>query len=93
MAECIADSLAERFVLDHMRMKARPNASAFQIRNVNQWLKNANEPIEPAEVKFLEKDEDLIPVVVKEKPPLRRFIDRFDLLKLTSCLRQRKVGR
>lgn len=73
-------------------MKARPNASAFQIKNVNQWLENAKFPIEPKEVAFLEDHKDLIPVVSKERTPLRRFIDRFDLVKLISCIRERKVS-
>lgn len=73
-------------------MKARPNASAFQIKNVKQWLDNARRPIEPNEVAFLENQEDLVPVVSKERTPLRRFIDKFNLVRLMSCIRERKVG-
>ena len=73
-------------------MKARPNASAFQIKNVNQWLENARSPIRSEEVTFLEDHKDLIPVVSKERTPLRRLIDRFDLVKLISCIRERKVN-
>ena len=87
----IAKKDAERFVLDHSALKSRPNASAFQRKNVEQWLRNANHPITKEEISFLDQHEDLIPLVSKQRTPLRRFIDKFDLLKLAFCVRNRKV--
>ena len=74
-------------------MKARTEATKFQVSNVKRWIKSANEkPIEKEELEFLEKKGDLIPVVPKARTPLRRFIDKFDILRLPSCLRDREVS-
>lgn len=86
------DRNTERFILDHSALKARPKAAAFQVSNVKQWLDNAGEAIHPPEVAFLDKDEDLIPIVYKSQAPLRTFFDRFHFPKLMSCLRNRKVS-
>ncbi|KAL8820289.1 MAG: hypothetical protein Q9223_001455 [Gallowayella weberi] len=67
----------ERFVLDYSELKARPDASKSQITYVKNWLENNNGPIVPAEAAFIEK-EDLMPMVPKVRPPLRRLIDKFD---------------
>ncbi|KAL8745122.1 MAG: hypothetical protein Q9190_002705 [Brigantiaea leucoxantha] len=67
----------QRFVLDHSNLKARAGASSRQIKNINTWLTNNVEPIHEREVKFLEKEGDLIPLVPRAKPPLRRFLDLF----------------
>lgn len=88
----IADINTERFILDHSAHKARSKAAAFQIRNVKQWLDNAGGAIYPPEVTFLDKDEDLIPMVYKPQAPLRKFLDRLQFPKLMSCLRDRKVN-
>ena len=79
-------------MLDHTQLKSRHNATPFQIRNITRWLHDAKNPIEPKEVEFVQKDEDLIPLVTNEKTPLRRFIDKFDLIRLASCFRERKVS-
>ena len=74
-------------------MKDRTEATKFQVSNVKTWIKDANEKvIEKEEQAFLDKDGDLIPVVPKARTPLRRFIDKFDILRLPSCLRDRKVS-
>lgn len=72
-------------------MKSRPRATDFQVNNVRQWLTNANGTILPEEVEFVDQLDDLIPVVPRQKAPLRRFIDRHNLLRLPFCLRERKV--
>lgn len=82
----------QQFVLDHSQLKARPDASAFQIENLRTWLKNSNKPIEPEEVRFIDKDGDLMPVVPKQRTPLRRFMDRYQLLRNLICFRQRKLN-
>ena len=89
----LADRRADQFVLNHMELKSHPRASKFQINNVRQWLINANHPIAQEEVAFVgeEGEDDLIPVTSKPKTPLRRFIDRFNLLRLAACFRERKV--
>ncbi|KAL2050846.1 hypothetical protein ABVK25_008907 [Lepraria finkii] len=81
-----------QFVLNHMELKSHPRASKFQINNVRQWLINANHPIAQEEVAFVgeEGEDDLIPVTSKPKTPLRRFIDKFNLLRLAACFRERK---
>ncbi len=89
----IANGAVESFILNHSALKARPKAADFQIENVKQWLQNANDPITSEEVSFIDKHEDLIPMVSREGTPLRRFLlDKFDLLKLTSCIRERKAS-
>ncbi|KAL6722304.1 hypothetical protein ACLMJK_001411 [Lecanora helva] len=80
----------QRFLLDHSALKARPNASAFQIKNVTQWLKNANRPIREEEVAFLNEEDDLIPVVPKQKTPIRRLMDRWSRIKTVWPFRDRK---
>lgn len=82
----------ERFYLDHSQMKARPDATDFQISNVKRWIEGANvKVIQHEEQQFLEKAGDLVAIVPKDRTPLRRFIDRFNLLRLLSCFRERKV--
>ncbi len=91
--ENIANGVVESFILNHSALKARPKASDFQIRNVKQWLQNANDPIRSEEVSFIDRHEDLIPMVSKEGTPLRRFLlDKLDRLNLTSCIRERKAS-
>ncbi|KAL2040567.1 hypothetical protein N7G274_006546 [Stereocaulon virgatum] len=81
----------QRFYLDHSQMKARPDATDFQISNVKRWIEGANiKVIQQEEQQFLEKAGDLVPIVPKDRTPLRRFIDRFKLLRLLSCFRERK---
>ena len=73
-------------------MKDRTEATEFQISNVKKWIEGANKKvIEKEEQEFLHKDWDLIPVVPKARTPLRRFIDKFDILRLPPCLRDRVV--
>lgn len=74
-----------------MRLKARPSASAYQIKNVRQWLRNARDPIDAAEVAFLDNEDDLTPVVYIEKTPLRSFAENHQLTDLVPCLRQEGV--
>ena len=83
--------LLERFILDHSALKARPDANAFQIRNVKTWLKNSNNPIAKEEVRYIDKEGDLMPMVPKIKTPLRRIMDRYQVLRKFSCFRQTKV--
>ncbi|KAL8772816.1 MAG: hypothetical protein Q9209_002161 [Squamulea sp. 1 TL-2023] len=78
----------QRFVLDYSELKSRPDATKRQITYVKNWLENNNHPIRPAEVAFVEK-EDLIPMVPRVKPPLRRFIDKFDSKVRIFCWRRR----
>ncbi|KAL9613055.1 MAG: hypothetical protein Q9167_002401 [Letrouitia subvulpina] len=78
----------ERFILDHSDLKSRPEASKSQIRNVRQWLENNNRPIQEEEATFIERDGDLIPVVSKTKPPLRRLIDKMGYIGRWTCCRQ-----
>ena len=75
-------------MLDYSELKARPDATKRQITNVENWLENNNQPIRPAEVAFVGK-EDLVPMVPRVKPPLRRFIDRFDISDRILCWRRR----
>lgn len=82
----------ERFVLDHMKLKTRPSASTYQIKNIRQWLTNARDPIDGAEVAFLDKEEDLSPVEFIEKTPLRSFAEKHRLSDIIPCLRQEGVG-
>lgn len=59
---------------------------------MRNWLEASNDAIEDKEKKFIDVDGDLIPIVPKLKTPLRRFIDRFEILKQISCLTDRKVS-
>ncbi|CAL8583944.1 hypothetical protein XPA_009554 [Xanthoria parietina] len=79
----------QRFVLDHSKLKARPDATKRQVSNVEKWLYNANDPIRPDEVAFIKKEGDLMPMVPRVKPPLRRFLDRFGIIGRISCFRRK----
>ena len=83
----------ENFLLDHAQIKARPEATEFQISNIKRWFENANKKvIQPEEKQFIDKDGDLIPVVPKIKTPLRRLIDKFEKPRLWAFFRDRDVG-
>ena len=82
----------ERFLLDHSTLKTRSEATESQVRNVKTWLKNSNGAIVDTETGFIEKTGDLIPVVSKNKTPMRRFFDRFDATKKIPCFTNRKVS-
>lgn len=82
---------SERFLLNHSQLKARSDATDFQIGNVKNWLYNNNGPIDKEEADFIQHEGDLIPVVPRNKTPLRRFIDRFPSIRKISCFRDRKV--
>lgn len=77
-------------MLNHTELNSRPRASSLQIRNVKQWLTNANSAIDSEEVEFIQNVDDLVPVVPKPKTPLRRWIDRYDILG-ASCFQERRV--
>ena len=79
---CVADWGLERFVLDHMELKSRSQATEFQLRNVKRWLQDANDPISEEEVAFLHEEDDLIPVVHTPKTVIQRFIDAYNPLGL-----------
>ncbi|KAL6722305.1 hypothetical protein ACLMJK_001412 [Lecanora helva] len=81
----------ERFVSDHLELKARPKASAHQIDNVKQWLKNAKKPITESEVAYLEQSEDLITMALKRKSPIRHVFDKFDIWRKIPGIRNTKV--
>ena len=88
----LTNLVSERFVLDHTQMKASPEATQFQISNVKRWLSNANDnAIHEDEVGFLSREGDLIPVVPQVKTPLRRFIDKFNKIRLLPFFRDKKV--
>ena len=42
LCSCQTNRSAERFILDHSALKARPDADEFQIENVKTWMKNNN---------------------------------------------------
>lgn len=86
-----ANQCPEVFILHHSEIKSRSQATDFQIQKVKQWLKNANQAISEDEIAFLDQDDDLIPMVQKQKAPFRNFIDRHNLLKLPAWLLQKKV--
>lgn len=76
-------------MLDHSELKARPDATKRQISYVKAWLYNANDPIRPDEVAFIDKEGDLMPMVHRVKPPLRRFLDRFGTIGRISWFRRK----
>ncbi|KAL9076301.1 MAG: hypothetical protein Q9161_001017 [Pseudevernia consocians] len=83
----------QRMDNDCLKIKARPEATEFQIANVKRWLENANEKvIQREEKQFIHKDGDLIPVVPKIKTPLRRFIDRFETPRLWRLFRETNIN-
>ena len=61
------------------------------MRNIKWWLENAHNPIEADEIKYLGKIDDLMPLVSKERAPLKRLFDRFDLFYYMSWLVDKKV--
>ncbi|KAL8811718.1 MAG: hypothetical protein Q9200_001581 [Gallowayella weberi] len=67
----------QRFVLDYLELKARPDASKSQITYVKNWLENNNGPIVPAEAAFIEK-EDLMPMVPKLTPRHYNHANNFE---------------
>lgn len=87
-----ADQATERFLLDHSKLKSYPNASQFQVKNVNNWLEGSGGAIEGEEIKFLQENDDLIAVVGKPKTPFRRFIDRYKVLQRLNLFRDKKVS-
>ena len=82
----------DRFVLDHSELKARPDASKHQIRNVRNWMSNNNKAIQDEETGFIRKEGDLMAFVPKVKTPLRRFIERFDFIRLVWCFKENEAS-
>ena len=83
-------------MIDHSQLKARPDASSAQINNIRTWLYNNNGAIKREEIKFVGEDHDpipgdLMPVVPRQRTPLRRFIDRYQISRILPCFRERKV--
>ena len=81
-------------MLDLMNLKSRSTATPFQVGNVRQWLRNANDPILDEEVAYLREEDDLVPIASTPQIPLKQLIDRFsilNLLRLPPCIRERKV--
>ena len=80
-------------MLDHMELKSRPRATPFQRGNVLQWLENGNHnAIAADEVAFVQREDDLIPLVSTQKTPVRDFINKYNFLWLAG-IGNRKVRR
>ena len=92
MEDVGAHRMTDRFVLDHSKLKARPDASKHQVRNVKNWMDNHTKAIQDEETKFIEKDGDLMAFVPTIRTPLRRFIETFDCLRLMWCFQEDQVS-
>ena len=86
------DQATERFLLVYSQLKSYPNASEFQVENVNNWLEGSGGAIEGEETKFLKENDDLIAVVGKPKAPFRRLIDRYKVLQRLNLFRDKRVS-
>ena len=77
-----------------MDLKSRPRATPHQVKNVRQWLKNANGAIMDEEIAYLNEEDDLVPVASTPKAPLRQFINKLsthNFRRLAPCIMDRKV--
>ncbi|KAI5918627.1 hypothetical protein F4810DRAFT_725541 [Camillea tinctor] len=63
-------------ILQQSRLRKHPKAPKRDIKNIKNWhFNHDNRAISEAEQEYLYHEDDLICVVEKEKPPLRRAID------------------
>jgi len=58
-------------------MKSRQGAQDHQVRNVQNWLHNHGNAIDPDEQAFIDHEGDTIAVVSKQKSLLRLLLERF----------------
>lgn len=91
------------FLLSHRQLRADQEAPRRSVKNVNNFLHDAgvlkygpqsNGAVCAEEVKYLETGGDLVSLVPKVKPPLRRFLDRYAAwhrLILCGCFRVKPV--
>lgn len=82
----------DTFVHYHSELKARPEATPHQIRNVKNWFDNNKPSINPKETEFIGHDGDLMALVPKPQVPLKRFIGKFDFVRKLCCFRERRVS-
>ena len=64
------------FIISHSALRARPAASKFELQSLEGWLEDYNEAICPEEAEMFKQTADLIPIVTKEKPLLRYWVER-----------------
>ncbi|MCJ1483705.1 hypothetical protein MMC06_003873 [Schaereria dolodes] len=81
-----------RFILDHSELKSRPDASKHQMRNLANWMYNNDRAIQDEETAFSKREGDLMTFVPMVKTPLRRFIEKFDFIRLAWCIRRKKLN-
>ena len=85
------NDMADKFVLRHSELKARPKPLKYQIENVDTWFYNNEDAIHKAETEFITKKEDLMAVVPKSQVPLRKFVGSFEWIKKMNLFREKRV--
>jgi len=77
-------------VLDHRKFKSILGASHDQVQNINQFFENHNHPIRAEEASFVDHEWDLVPVVSRNKAPLRRFLEKLKFIMRIGWFRAKK---
>ena len=89
------------FILKYRTIRSDPEAPKMNVENVKKFLtgrgyqhqgiKNLG-PVADAECEFLQQEGDLIALVPKDKPPLKRWLDRHYWFVLSPFFRKKKVS-
>ena len=83
---CSTDHLEDDFLLSHRQLRAEPDAPSRSVKNLRNWFheagllkdgSKANGAIAEQEAEFVNTAGDLVSLVPRSRPPLRRFLDRF----------------
>ncbi|KAF1991241.1 hypothetical protein K402DRAFT_173849 [Aulographum hederae CBS 113979] len=80
----------DRLLWYHSNLKARPSAPKHVIQNIRNWFEDNKHAIKDEEQQFIERDQDLMAVVSRERTPLRKILEKIPLFKGWRCFHSRK---
>lgn len=83
------DIIKDEFVSVYSDLKARPPALGHETKNVRNWLRTYKGAICEEEASFVER-EDLMPIITKNKTPLRRLLEHWGAFCKTWLFRASK---
>jgi hypothetical protein len=82
----------ETLVLQEAELQKHPRPSPYDIRSLQNWHHNhLQEAISPPEYEYLSHTRDLFSVIPKEKPPLRRLLERAESFRVHWIFKEKEA--
>ena len=83
--------MADEFLNKYINLRSQPQASEFNITNVQNWLKNHEGAIREQEAAFIMDHEDLIALKPTVRTSLRRGLEKLEIFRHSTIFRRRPL--